>query len=311
MRLLLLGALILGTAASSASAALNDGYRSQTATTARLTAKLRYQERAEGGLHHYSDASVTMTRSDGSTFTYALRPLRSGYDTVPAGFEAPDHRAIHIRDLDQDGEPEVVVDLYWGGAHCCFYTTVFRYDAQAGRYVRASHLWGDVAPRLRHLDTDGQPEFVGGDERFAYAFTSFADSAFPIQIWKFDHGHFRQVTRDYPKAIRQDSAQLWRYYLKIRAGTRSVRGILAAYLAEKYLLGEAADGWARLKAAAARGDLSHQYDGPDSASTYLARLRVFLKRNGYGLRPVGSSASPNGSSGFSVGPDSWFSLTDR
>jgi hypothetical protein len=72
MRLLLLGALMLGTGAGSASAALNDGYRSQTATTARLTAKLTYKERVEGYLHHYSDASVAITRSDGSTFTYAL-----------------------------------------------------------------------------------------------------------------------------------------------------------------------------------------------------------------------------------------------
>src|SRR5581483_9335641 len=36
----------------------------------------------------------------------------SGYDTV---FDHP----LTIRDLDGDGEPEILVDLYTGGAHCC------------------------------------------------------------------------------------------------------------------------------------------------------------------------------------------------
>jgi hypothetical protein len=31
-----------------------------------------------------------------------------------------------VRDLDGDGEPEVLVDFYWGGVHCCFYTDVYR-----------------------------------------------------------------------------------------------------------------------------------------------------------------------------------------
>lgn len=278
---LLLAVPALAAGASTGSASVLDGYRTQIARTTRLTAKLTYLERVQGYLRHYSDASVAITRSDGRTFRFTLRPLRPGYDVAPAGFETPDRRAIHIRHLDQGREPEVVVDLYWGGAHCCFYTTVFRYEPATRTYRRSSHLWGDPEPRLRDLDSDGVPEFVSGDDRFAYAFTSFADSVFPIQIWQFEDGRFRDVTRTFPKAIRRDSLQLWASYLKARSTTRSVRGGLAAYLAEKYLLGEQDDGWAHLQEAAARGDLTSRYDSPDSATEYLAKLRTFLRKNGY------------------------------
>ena len=225
---------------------------------------------------------VTIVRADGRRFAFSLRPLRPGYDVAPT-FANPDRKAIHIRRLDdRRGEPEVVVDLYWGGAHCCFYTVVFRYDAAARTYIRASHLWGDAPPRLRELGSDGLLEFVGGDERFAYAFTSFADSVFPIQIWKFAAGRFVDATRSFPAQIRASAKRHFAEYRSARHSDRSVRGILAAYLAERSLLGESRQGWAVLRAAAARGDLTHTYDGPDTAAPYLARLKAFLARNGYG-----------------------------
>ena len=184
-----------------AGGAAGDRHHSQVARARALTATFSYVETGGQLPHHYKDGRVTIVRADGRRFAFSLRPLRPGYDVAPT-FAGPDEKAIHIRRLDRQGDPEVVVDLYWGGAHCCFYTVVFRYDPAAKTYVRASHLWGDTPPRLRELGPDGRLEFVSGDDRFAYAFTSFADSAFPVQVWTFADGRFVDATRSFPAQLR-------------------------------------------------------------------------------------------------------------
>jgi hypothetical protein len=42
-------------------------------------------------------------------------------------------------------------------------------------------------------------------DRFAYAFTDFADSAFPVQIWNLQNGRLIQTTRNFPGEIRADA----------------------------------------------------------------------------------------------------------
>src|SRR5712691_5346949 len=64
--------------------------------------------------------------------------------------------------------------------------------------------WGNAGYRLVDLDHDGRPEFRSGDDRFAYAFTAFAASAWPVRIWHFDHGRMRDVTRAF--ALREGAA---------------------------------------------------------------------------------------------------------
>ena len=59
-----------------------------------------------------------------------LRIYRAGklrFQGAPAGCKGRERppasaRPVTVRDLDGDGEPEVLVDLYSGGAHCCTYT---------------------------------------------------------------------------------------------------------------------------------------------------------------------------------------------
>jgi len=98
---------------------------------------------------------------------------------------------LRVRDLDGDGEPEVVADLYTNGAHCCLYSLIYRYVASTpAAYHAVLHLWGNVGYRLKDLDGNGLPELESADDRFAYAFTSFAGSGFPIQIWRYSGSDF-------------------------------------------------------------------------------------------------------------------------
>lgn len=187
-----------------------------------------------------------------------------------------------VRDLDADGEPEVLVNVYTGGAHCCFYTVILRFD---GRTYRGSvAFWGDPGYALRDLDGDGRPELVTADDRFAYAFTSYAASVLPLRIDHYDHGVLTDVTSDYPQLVRREAAGVWREYLRERRRPGSdVRGLLAGWLADEYRLGLQAEGWRQIDAAYRRGELSAPRVDPiwPAGPRYLSALRSFLARTGY------------------------------
>lgn len=190
--------------------------------------------------------------------------------------------AVHVRDLDRDGEPEVLVDFYSGGAHCCYYTDVYRYVARSRTYRPTVGYWGDLSSKLVDLGLDGRPEFRTGDDRFAYAFASFAASAFPIRILRFDHGRFVEVTRRFPRLVRRDAAELYALYRsQVRSGAYDVRGILAAWLGDQYSLGRGAAGWRVLERAERRGELGRKPDSWPVGKAYLRKLRAFLRRTGY------------------------------
>ena len=189
-------------------------------------------------------------------------------------------KALAVSDLDDDGEPEILLDLWSGGVHCCWWSRLYRWNASARRYVTRAHLWGNVAYRLADLDQDRKVEFVSSDDRFAYAFTSFARSSFPLQIWTYHAGRLVDTTRAYRTLVARDARKQWRWYRRdIPSG--EVRGYLAAWAADQCLLGRCQAAFARLRR------LSPTFSDPTdvahsgSAASYLRHLRSLLRRTGY------------------------------
>jgi hypothetical protein len=184
-----------------------------------------------------------------------------------------------VRDLDGDGEPEVLVTLNWGGPYCCSWSRIYRFDGRT--YMPSTHWWGDfnADPRLYDFDRDGRPEFFSVDDRFA-VFTAHVASFFPIQIWDYDHGRFRDVTRAYRGSIEQDAAGLWRYYTAHpRNGT--ARYVLAAWAADQYLLSHGRTARRELANALRRRDLDRRISGPRDPRSFLRTLGADLRRWGY------------------------------
>jgi subtilisin-like proprotein convertase family protein len=245
----------------------------RSASARGTVARLSYAERED----RYLALRLRIIRRGRALFDAAPRRLGAFRDANMPVFGQPGG-PVRVGDLDGDGEPEVLVDLYWGGAHCCYYTDVYRYVRARGAYRLSVGFWGDLHPRLADLDGDGRPEFETGDDRFAYAFTGFATSVFPIRIFRFDHGRFRDVTRAFPKLVRRDAASLLALYRSERRKPNGdVGGVLPAWLADQYLLGRGEAGWLVLRRAVALREI-RPWEHP---RTYLRKVRFFLRHNGY------------------------------
>jgi hypothetical protein len=243
-----------------------------------------------------SSGAVTATLSwQGSKFGFVgtdphLRIDRGGVTALDVdlarqcqlcnGVAAPDE-ALHVVDLDGDAEPEVLADLYTGGAHCCATTLIWFFDGT--RYARRVMSLGDQGYRRKDLDGDGRPELITADDRFAYAFTAFAYSWFPPLVYDWNDHALVDVTRKFPERIRADLAMIRKLLPRARR-EGDPRGLVAGYVADEFLLGRRQAGLRHLRAALRRGDLRAIPKGDKtwpSGRGYRPALLKFLERTGY------------------------------
>lgn len=239
-------------------------------------------------------AEVTTTREPDRSMCAVgaqLRILRSGQVAYEQNLSQLDGfciiTTILVQNLDLDGEPDIIIDNFSGGAHCCVTSWIYHYNTTARRYMLTRHDWGNAGYRLEDLemslyrpgdlgrDRVNGLEFRTRDDRFAYAFASYAGSFYPVQVWRFRRGQMLDVTRQYPQLIRASAYQNWLGYQQTQNDIEGGRAALAAYLADKYMLGEAADGWRRVQSA---------YQASDR-TRFFADLRAFLQTTGYTAIP--------------------------
>jgi hypothetical protein len=239
-----------------------------TAQQGNVKAELSYEKALENGILQAKNVRLKIQRSGQSIFDQLLK--NPEFDRPIAFFTGSG--GLTVQDLNGDNNPEVITDMFTGGAHCCTYSLIYQYNLQQKQYVESRANWGNLGYRLRDLDGDGKTEFYSANDRFAYAFTSYAGSAFPVMILRFEKGSMVDVTRQYPKQIYSDAYRLWQTYKeRSTSAGDATRGVLAAYLADKYLLGQQEDGWKRLESV---------YKGSDR-SEFFGSLRTFLKKTGY------------------------------
>jgi hypothetical protein len=196
---------------------------------------------------------------------------------MPGGFE--DRRSLSVADLDGGGEPEVLLDVFTGGAHCCVATQVLRWDGTG--YRTAERNWRDPGYEVEDISGDGVPELRSADARFAYRFASFAGSAMPVAIWRFQDGTFVDVTEAFPAVVERD-ADRWLRVWRGRRGKRDREslGVLAAWAANEYRLGHRAEVRRQLRTALRRGWLRGSEHWPRGRA-YIRELDRFLTRAGY------------------------------
>lgn len=248
----------------------------ETATNGGLTVQMTY---TGSGAYGTKNVRLKIIRNG---VVYLDQEVDPGCEfcSVPGGFGQ--RSSVHAVQLDASTDPEAVFDLYTGGAHCCFYSLIYRYDLGTDAYVGLRHDWFNAGFRFIDPEDDGLLEFLSRDDRFAYLFASYAGSQYPPQIWRFDAGEMIDVTRQYPGRVKKNAAMQRRKYRK-RKGEGDVRAILAAFVADKCLLSDCAGGFKLVRKAKRQGFLKKGLGGLGGATgaEFVKRLRRVLDRFGY------------------------------
>ena len=270
----LLAAGLLSVSAGAAPAA-----KSVTKSEDKVAATLSWQQDSDSfGNPTFSALHLQIQREGKAVYDAAV----SSTECEPCGLEefkgAP--APLQVTELEGNGEPNVLLSLYTGGAHCCSVLQILYYDPASATYLLSQHNFGDPTPRVADVAGDYRKELESADDRFAYEFTAYAYSGLPIQIWRFSKGHLRDATRQFPAAIKADAkAQLRRFRGQRRHGYGL--GFIAAWAADEELLGHRT-AVNRLLASEAR---LHNLRSADRLSPgglgFVQKLKRFLKKTGY------------------------------
>jgi hypothetical protein len=260
--------------------------RTETGSSGDVSAALSYDyKKSRYGSYDFSNVRVTITRAGVQLVDVVLGKECRYCTPWPASGGEGSLSSVNVVDLDADGEPEVLVDLYSGGANCCWFTNSYRYDAVQNKYIFKLLRPGLSFPyELKDLDGNGVPEFKSVDYRFAYKYGSNVDTPRPLRIFDWDAGKLVDVTIGFPALAAADAGVMYRGYLHYRKVKHAnVRGLLAAYLADSYNAGNGRVAWRRVVGAYRRGDVERKFAdevGPFGRK-YLQSLRRFLKKLGY------------------------------
>ncbi len=248
-----------------------------------VDAKLTYLQ--DGGF--LRDLRIQITR-DRQMVTSAAIPVQQlpNYNKR-YGFKASDADVI-ILDLDSNGEPEVIVDVAEAKNNCCSSSFIYSYNPQLRQYQVRTQFWGNYNSgywlsiisrqegdrKLADLDNDGFGELVAFDDRFRDKFGSIATSYAPIQIWRYQEGQLKNVTKEFPYPLYLSAADSLEAYQSIRSqyGAEQAKSAMAAYVAAMYLLGQQDE---------ARQQLQQGYGDSSSGQRFITQLMTFLKQTGY------------------------------
>jgi hypothetical protein len=231
-----------------------------------------------GKFPDYKRLDLTIARAGVVVYDAAVTSKSCADQCSPAASEKNDS-SVHVRDLDASGEPEVLLDLYTGGAHCCWVEQIFSFEQATGTYLKTEHNFGNPGFTIKDLKGDGQSEFITADNAFAYAFTDYAASGMPIQILRFAAGHLVNVTRSYPRLIRADAR---RYLRAFKHHLSDGVGLIAAWAADEYMLGHGRLVRRTLATEQREGNLRSALGSSVSTGRQFVRaLNRFLRKHGY------------------------------
>lgn len=280
-RMIAVAAVLVGALALSAPAGAQStvGPRRETASSGAVSATLSYVVR---DFSQAANVRLAVTRNgapaalDGNLD----RLCRGCAGAIPVGgLAGSEQTSIAFADLTGDGDPEILVDLYTGGAHCCSVMALYAWDPATSRYRRLARDWGDPGYRIAGR------RLVSADDRFAYAFCAYVCSAMPIQVFSYRAFGLVDVTRRFPGQVRADLAGLrgaLRQAHRHRDQRFAIKGLLPAICADLLLLRRGPSCRRELSAALRRGELARMPgDLTAGGRGYVRRVLAFLRRTGY------------------------------
>ncbi|MGH2867559.1 MAG: hypothetical protein ACRDNK_08325 [Solirubrobacteraceae bacterium] len=218
--------------------------------------------------------------TQGSHVLYS-RPVTAKLCGHRCGPAAVGHNAksIGIAALQPLRPANVILELFSGGANCCFIDQVFSYDPSHKTFVKTEHYFGNAGALIKPIGPHHRFEFRSANPAFQFVFTDGADSGEPLQIWQFADRAFADVTRSYPGLIRKDAARWFKFF---KRDLSNGVGLIAAWAADEELLGQDAFVQSVLATQANQGHLRAGNGGGNvSGHAFIAKLNRFLVKQGY------------------------------
>lgn len=251
--------------------------KAETASAGNVTATFTFS----GSAPNYKHERLTISRAGTVVYNQPVISTLCLGACAP-GSEGSSKTSVHVLDLEPGGQPNVVLDLFSGGAHCCSIEQIFSFDPGTMTYVKTQRNFGDPGDRILDLKHNGSLEFLTADDSFAYAFTDFAASGLPIQILTFSGGQFTNVTRSYPGLVAKDAAK-WLSAFKSMSSQhyQDSVGVIAAWAADEDLLGHTARVNSYLAKQAKAGHLNSALNPAEGGTKFVAKVKRFLRSHGY------------------------------
>ncbi len=267
------------------------GPKSETASSGGVSATLTYTMQSD---YEASDVRLAITR-DGAPATLQggadpAAGCKQCHDAIPIGalsYAGNKLESLTLTDLDGNGEDEVIVDTYTGGAHCCSISAIYGWDPATSQYRHLVHFWGDPGYVRKRLGGRPGQELVSADDRFAYTFCAYVCSAMPVLVYRYEAFELVDVTKQFPLQMRKQDRQLARTIKQLarhKDQRFAIRGMYPALCANLYRLGAGASCRRQLHSALKRGWLD-QATGDGNAwpggRSYIRRLMKTLAKDGY------------------------------
>ncbi len=248
------------------------------------------------GKSHFASAAGLEARIESANGRKVVHVRTGGRDVAAATFndDGPyNSTGASIARLDASSPvPQVVATHSTGGAHCCTIMKVLTLVDGRWETVNVGEFDSE-GPQIEDANGDGAAELVGKDDRFNYAFASYAESYAPPKILRLvgnrvvDVSHSPEFRRPILQMLLADQGlatpDMWRD-----------NGFLGGWVAHNMLVGNGAEAWRKMLELYNRNsdwDLSVctvPTKGYDPCPEYAKRRRDFptalrehLAKNGY------------------------------
>ncbi len=133
----------------------------------------------------------------------ATMTVRNGSKVIYTDSCDMDMTAINAYDLEGNGRKEILIEYYSGGAHCCVFLNICRITNDKFIILDSLYL-GNSFYEVKDLDNDGELEISAYNDMFAYAFTNFAQSRFPLAIYKFKNDKLYLANKEFEDKVYED-----------------------------------------------------------------------------------------------------------
>jgi hypothetical protein len=165
---------------------------------------------------------------------------------------------ISLEQFEPNGKKYFLIQLFSGGAHCC--SSLLITEIRDNKLiVLDSGFYGNSGYAVEDLNKDGTKEILSGNDMFAYAFTNYSETRFPLRVEKFENGKLTNITGKFKDDLIMEVGNFEEDLNEIikegfecpenedddtfNTDAGSVKTILAAIVADYYSLGQVERGY--------------------------------------------------------------------